>query len=299
MNAQTLSFDRVHRAYRRGQDVLQDVSFALAPGQVVGLVGENGAGKTTLVRLAMGMLDAQGGAVRVFGLDPRTEPVAVKRRVGYVAEEQILPVYMTVADVVALHRSVFPTWDDRAAKDLMDRFGLPPREVIRTLSRGRARRVALMCAVAHRPELLILDEPASGLDPAARREFLETSIELLNREGTAILFSSHHMGDVERMAERLVMLHRGRVLLDESLDDLREGYSLAQVPASGGVTRERLLAHPACRGASVHGHALHAIVRLDPERARTELERSLALRDVVCRPVALEDMFVELVGGQP
>jgi ABC-2 type transport system ATP-binding protein len=178
----------------------------MSPGEVVGIIGRNGAGKTTLIRIAMGMLFPNAGSVRVFGLSPTVDPVAVKKRIGYVAEEQVLPTGSSIAALIALHRYLFPAWDDELARELLDWFRLTVRAKIGQLSKGEARQVALLCAVCHRPELLILDEPAGGLDPAARREFLETSIQLLNREGTAILFSSHYMNDVERLAGRVVLL---------------------------------------------------------------------------------------------
>ena len=167
-----LAFEDVHRAYVRGVEVLHGVSFSLRQGEVVGLLGLNGAGKTTLMRTAMGMLEAQQGAVRIFGLDPRVEPLEVKRRVGYVSEEQILPPYLRVGEVMALHRQLSPTWDDSLAAQLAARFRISSGAKIGTLSRGEARQVALLCAAAHRPELLLLDEPAGGLDPVMRREFL-------------------------------------------------------------------------------------------------------------------------------
>jgi ABC-2 type transport system ATP-binding protein len=293
-----LEFADVRRAYRKGVNVLDGVTFDVAPGQVVGLVGKNGAGKTTLIRIAMGMLEAQGGRVRVLGLDPRADAVAMKRRLGYVAEDQILPPYMKVGEVLELHRRLFPTWDESAAADLGRRFELSLGQSIRSLSKGQARRVALLCAVAHRPELLLLDEPASGLDPAARREFLETSIRLLNESGCTILFSSHYMTDVERLADRIVMLHDGRVLLDRDLDELREGFSLALVPRAGGVTRERLLAVAGCVGVRERAEGFHAVLRLEPEPGRQALERELGVNGVRCQSVGLEDMFIELAGGQ-
>ena len=222
-----LEFEGIRRAYTKGVNVLDGVSFAVEPGQVVGLLGKNGAGKTTLIRIAMGMIEPQEGSVRVLGLDPRIDPIEVKRRVGYVSEEQILPPFLTVGGIIALHRQLYPGWDDEMARDLTQRFELPTAARIRSLSKGQARRVALLCAVAHRPELLLLDEPASGLDPAARREFLETSIRLLNETGTSILFSSHYMTDVERLADRIVMVHAGGVLIDNGLDELHEGFALA------------------------------------------------------------------------
>ncbi len=184
-----LEFENIVRSYTRGVPVLSGVTFALAPGEVVGLLGRNGAGKTTLIRIAMGMLYPHAGAVRVFGLSPIEHAVAVKRRVGYVAEDQVLPPGSSIAELTALHHYLFPRWDHGLEAELLERFGLKPEARIKSLSKGQARQVALLCAVCHRPELLILDEPAGGLDPAARREFLETSIQLLNREGSSILFS--------------------------------------------------------------------------------------------------------------
>ncbi len=290
-------FQDIHRGYQRGVDVLAGASFDVEPGEIVALLGKNGAGKTTLIRIAMGMLEAQAGSVRIFGLDPRADPVAVKRRVGYVSEDQILPPFLRVREVVELHRGLFSTWDDETANHLAERFHIDPEAKIKTLSKGQARQVALLCAVAHRPELLILDEPAGGLDPAARREFLETSIRLLNESGTSILFSSHYMSDVERMADRVVMLHDGRVLIDSALDDLRESYSLALVTPGPGVTRERLLAVEGCFAVRERADSLHAIFQLEPEQARQVLESALGSNDLRTTRVALEEMFIELLGG--
>ena len=293
-----VEFNHVHRAYTQDAEVLAGVSFSIEPGQVVGLLGKNGAGKTTLLRIAMGMIDPQQGSVEVFGLDPRAQPLEVKSRVGYVSEEQILPVYLRVDQVIALHKGVFPTWDDDLARDMIDRFSIPGRQKIKTLSKGQARQVALLCAVAHRPELLILDEPAGGLDPAARREFLETSIQLLNETGTTILFSSHYMSDVERLADRIVMIHDGKVLIDTELDELRENYSLALVQPNGQVSRGDLLNLEACVGVRDRADGLHAVFEMEPDGVAELLHLQLDLADAHCTRIALEEMFIELAGGQ-
>jgi ABC-2 type transport system ATP-binding protein len=293
-----LEFDGIHRAYERGVDVLDGVSFSVQSGQVVGLLGKNGAGKTTLIRIAMGLLEPQQGNVRLFGLDPREQAVEVKRRVGYVSEDQILPSFLRVEKVLDLHRGLFPDWDDEMARDLIDRFGLPLRSKIRALSKGQARQVALLCAVSHKPELLLLDEPAGGLDPATRREFLETSIRLLNDTGTTILFSSHHMTDVERMAGRIVMIHEGKLLLDSELDSLREEHSLALIPAGQNVSKDSLAALESCLGVRTRSDALHAIFRFSPEHTQQYLEGEVGIRGARCTRIALEEMFIEMVGGQ-
>jgi ABC-2 type transport system ATP-binding protein len=288
----------LHRAYKRGIDVLDGVSFSIDAGQVVGLVGKNGAGKTTLIRIAMGMIEPQRGTVKLFGSSPRTKPLDLKRRVGYVSEDQILPPFLTVGELIDLHRGLFPKWDDTMEHRLRERFELSRAAKIKHLSRGQARQVALLCAVSHRPELLLLDEPAGGLDPAARREFLETSIQYLNEEGSTILFSSHYMSDVERLADRIIMLHEGKVLIDEPLDSLQENYSLALVPHEAHVTRERLLELDSCLGARNRVEAMHVIFKSDPGASRTLLEQTLGIANARCTTIGLEEMFIELAGGQ-
>lgn len=293
-----VDFNGIHRAYKKGVDVLNGVTFTIRQGEVVGLLGKNGAGKTTLIRIAMGMLEAQRGSVRIFGMDPREKPLEVKRRVGYVSEDQILPSFLRVSEVVDLHRGLFPDWDDEMAIELSGRFNLPPRAKIGSLSKGQARQVALLCAVSHKPELLLLDEPAGGLDPAARREFLETSIQLLNEAGSTILFSSHHMTDVERMAGRVVMIHEGDILVDSDMDKLREDYSIALVPYVNGNLTAKLAAHGDCLAVRERSDAMHAVFRLNPEQTQEALSRDLSVADANCRNAALEEMFIELVEGQ-
>jgi len=293
-----VEFQTISRAYKKGVDVLKGVTFSVGPGEVVGLLGKNGAGKTTLIRIAMGMLETEHGSVRIFGLDPREKPLDVKRRVGYVSEDQILPPFLRVNEVIDLHRGLFPGWDDDLARELSQKFSLSPRAKIGSLSKGQARQVALLCAVSHKPELLLLDEPAGGLDPAARREFLETSIQLLNEAGSTILFSSHHMTDVERMAGRVVMIHEGNILVDSDMDQLREDYSIALVPYVNGNLTEKLMAHADCLAVRERSDAMHAVFRLNPDRTQSVLAADLGVTGANCRNAALEEMFIELVEGQ-
>ncbi len=289
-----LEFQNVHRSYG-SLEVLGGIDLQVHKGDVMGLLGRNGAGKTTLIKLVMGLLAPQKGQVMVFGMNPRENPVEVKRRIGYVSEDQELPSFLKVSDVIKMYRGLFPSWDDKFANELADRFELPPGRKIKDLSRGQARQVALLCAVSHRPELLILDEPAGGLDPAARRDFLETSIRLLNEEGTTILFSSHHMTDVERMASRLVMIHDQEKWIDSDLDDIRQGYCLAQIPLSAAMDPERLLTNQHCLCVRPAGEALHAVFELDPETCQSILTNDFDLQHSLCRTINLEEMFIELV----
>ena len=287
----------VTRGYRKGEDVLRDLDLSVSAGEVIGLLGRNGAGKTTLLRLAMGLLEPQAGAVRVFGDDPRQEAVAVKQRVGYVSEDQALPGFLRVDEVIDLHRRLYPDWDDDLAGDLSSRFHMDPRQRVGQLSKGQARQVALLCAVAHRPPLLLLDEPAGGLDPAMRREFLETAIQLLGESGSTIVFSSHHMNDVERLASRLVMIHEGEKWIDSALDDVREGYSLALVPREAVDDELSLLKTPHCLSVRVRDGVVRAVFEVEAAGCGAHLRQHLGIDDVQCVGLSLEDMFIELVGG--
>ena len=292
-----IEFSNIHRSYKEAVPVLQGVSFSIEQGEVVGLLGKNGAGKTTLMRIAMGMIHQQIGEVRLFGMDPWQHPLEIKSRLGYVSENQVLPENFVVDDVIRFHKSLFPNWDEQMEHSLCERFGFNRRAKIRKLSKGQARQVALMCAVSHRPELLLLDEPAGGLDPSARREFLETSIRLLSEAGTTILFSSHHMNDVERVAGRVVMIDEGRVLVDSDLDRLKEQFCLTVVPRTNDLSSERLKALNGCLRVRRRPGALHAVFQAEPDKARSILECELGITEAVSTKVSLEDLFVELVGG--
>jgi len=293
----SLEFTNISRSYKKGLPVLDGVTFSVAPGEVVGLLGRNGAGKTTLIRIAMGMLFPHYGSVRVFGLSPTDDPVAVKKRVGYVSEDQVFPGRLTIAELIDFHRYLFAQWNDVLERQLLDRFGLHTGSKIKQLSKGEARQVALLCAVCHRPELLILDEPAGGLDPAARREFLETSIQLLNREGTAILFSSHHMTDVERIGGRVVLLDKGKVRLDRDLDVLREETCMAMVPRAWASEPAGVEAIPGCLGVRLVLDEWHAVFNGTPESVHRSLQQSLGASNIRCVSLPLEELFIELVGG--
>lgn len=292
-----LEFENVSRSYKPGVPVLDGVSFGVSEGEVVGLVGRNGAGKTTLLRIAMGMLVPHKGRVSVFGLSPTDHPIEVKKRVGYVAEDQVLPANSSIADLIAFHEYLFPKWDRDLQTTLLDRFGLSTNSKIKSLSKGQARQVALLLAICHRPELLILDEPAGGLDPAARREFLEASIQLLNREGSAILFSSHHMGDIERIGARVVLLDRGQVRLDMELDRMREEVCVAMIPKAWVKDAAVLERVPGCLGVRDVHDDWHAVFDGDPESVRLRLRGPItAASQIQCVRAPLEELFVELVG---
>ncbi len=203
---------------------LDSVTLSLPRGAVYGLVGANGAGKTTLIRHILGLLRAERGSVRVFGLDPVADPVAVLLRIGCLSEENDLPGWMRVDELIRYTSAFYPKWDDAYAEELRRAFALDPAAKIKDLSRGQRARAGLLIALAHRPELLVLDEPSSGLDPVVRRDILGAVIRTIADEGRTVLFSSHLLDEVEEVADHVTMIDHGRIVLSAPLDAIKESH---------------------------------------------------------------------------
>src|SRR5438132_2930916 len=167
---------------------LNDVSLDVPRGSVFGLVGENGAGKTTLIRHILGLLRAEAGSVRVFGQNPVAEPVSVLARIGYLSEQPDLPDWMRVHEFLRYTQAFYPKWDPTYAEELREEFGLDRSAGVRTLSKGQRAKLGLLAAQAHRPDLLLLDEPSSGLDPIVRSDILAAIIRTVSDEGRTVFF---------------------------------------------------------------------------------------------------------------
>src|SRR5206468_12833960 len=201
---------------------LASVSVSVSRGAVYGLVGANGAGKTTLIKHVLGLLRAESGSVRVFGLDPVAEPVAVLSRIGYLSEDNDLPGWLRMEELVRYQRAFYPRWDDAYAEELRQTFALDPAARTKTLSKGQKARAGLLVALAYRPELLVLDEPSSGLDPIVRRDILGAVIHTIAHEGRTVLFSSHLLGEVEQVADHVTMINEGKIVLSAPLEAIRD-----------------------------------------------------------------------------
>jgi ABC-2 type transport system ATP-binding protein len=228
---------------------LDGVSVTVPRGTVYGLVGENGAGKTTLIRHILGLLQAQHGSVRVFGLDPVADPVGVLSRIGYLSEERDLPGWMRVDELVRYSRAFYPGWDDGYVQELVTAFALDPRATVANLSKGQKARVGLLIALAYRPELLVLDEPSSGLDPVVRRDIVDAVIRTIAGEGRTVLFSSHLLDEVEQVADHVAMISGGRIVLDGALTDIRTSHRRGdRIPSLDEI----FVTHAGRRAASDH-----------------------------------------------
>ncbi len=221
MTKAAISISNLHFAYGRHK-VLDGVNLDVPEGSIFGFLGRNGAGKTTTIQVLLGLMDPQSGRCEVAGHDPQADAIAVRRAVGYVAEDQRMYDWMRIEQILQWTGSFYPTWDRAYAGQLLRRFDLPARSKIATLSKGQNTRLALLLALAHRPKTVILDDPTLGLDPIARKEFLRSVITLLQAEGATVFFSSHLLYEIEPVADWIAILDQGRIVKAAPTDELRD-----------------------------------------------------------------------------
>ncbi len=205
----------VTKRFRSGVAV-DDMNLTIPRGTTLGLIGPNGAGKTTTVRILMGTLAPTAGHVRVLGMNAAT----IRHRVGYVPERHDIYPWMTVAEAISFTATFYPTWDAGYCRELLDRFALDVRKRVKQLSKGMLVKLGLLLAVSHRPELLILDEPTSGLDPIIHDDFLEALLHSICGRGTTVLYSSHNLEDIRRLADSVCILRAGKILVHSGVDEL-------------------------------------------------------------------------------
>ncbi len=268
---------------------LADITLSIPRGVVFGLVGENGAGKTTLIKHLLGLFKAQTGTVSVFGLNPVDDPVGVLGRIGYLSESREMPDWMRIGQFMSYSQAFYPKWDTTYADQLLEMFELAKDQRIKSLSRGQRARVGLLAALAHRPEFLVLDEPSSGLDPIVRRDILSAIIRTVADEGRTILFSSHLLDEVERVADRVAMLHLGRLVMSAPLDQILDEHHVLTMQFANSLTTTPTL--PGGLGWSGEGREWTCICNGELEQLRSAA--TLAGASIVDqRRPSLEEVFL-------
>lgn len=211
---------------------LQPLDFRVEAGTITGLVGENGAGKSTLIKLILGLLEPDGGELRLFGQETRKGGTALRARIGFVQEAPGLWPLLMPTELGRVVGRFYPSWDGAHFQRLCEHFQLPAKTPFQKMSQGTRMKMALALALSHQAELLILDEPTSGLDPLARRELLDLLLEVVQDERRAVLFSTHITTDLERVADHVAILQQGRLVLSGAKEDLLDGWAVVK----GGET---------------------------------------------------------------
>lgn len=210
---------------------LDNVSFSIPTGSIMGFVGENGAGKTTTLKTVLGLIEANSGNVRVFGKDPATQRKEINEDIGVVLDDCFFSETLRIKDINAIMKEMHKRWDSALYFQYCQRFSLPPMKPIKDFSKGMRAKLKLITALAHKPKLLILDEATSGLDPVVRNEMLDIFQEFIEDETHTILISSHITSDLERVADYITFIHGGKIVFSETRDEMTARYAVAKCNA--------------------------------------------------------------------
>jgi ABC-2 type transport system ATP-binding protein len=235
------------KALSKSFDALQAVDklyLAVPAGSIFGLIGPNGAGKSTLIQMLTGIIRPDSGDGFILGQSIRKRDGSIRNRVGYVPDVPVMYPGVTVAEMYRLGSKLYPFWDWERCRELHKGFRLPEGQRIRNLSRGQKVQVALVMALALRPQLLLLDEPTAGLDPVVRRAFLQTIIEEVAEQGTTVFYSSHNLNDLEQSADHIAAIYRGRMLFSHTLDELKESVHRLQLIFTGEPPEDAIKSLP-------------------------------------------------------
>jgi len=273
--------------------VLNNVGLTVSRGRVFGLVGENGAGKTTLIKHFMGLFKAQQGTVRIFGIDPVKDPVGVLSRIGYLSEDRDLPNWIRIDELINYTRAFYPDWDNAFAEKLRRIFNLDLSAKVKELSRGQKAQAALLTALAYRPPLLLLDEPSSGLDPVIRREILSAIIRTVADEGRTVFFSSHLLEEVERVADDVAMIHRGEIVMCDSLENIKASHHIVTLRFPAPLEKRPQI--PGALSIEGKGNEWTALCNGDRDEV-CERAREMGCEILEVDSPTLEDIFVARVG---
>ncbi len=292
-----------HLTYRYGRTrALDNLELDVAEGQVFGLLGPNGSGKTTLMQILTGMRPVPRGVASVLNTDVRQMTARHRQRIGYVAEGQQLPKWMRLEQYEAYLAPLYPTWDFALATSLRTRFGLDPHQKLGALSRGTAMKAALLCALAPRPALLLMDEPFTGMDALVKDDIVRGLLDTAASEGQTTFLCSHDLAEVEALADRVALLRTGALIFNDSMEEIRERFR--RVELTGSAESADTLASLVPTGAlrvERAGHRLAFIATSREQLAEVERRIAQAAHDAVrvdVRALTLRDVFVAVAGDE-
>lgn len=279
-----------------GTLAVDDLSISIQQGSTFGLIGPNGAGKSTTIKMLMGLISPNAGTVRVLGRDVADEPLEVRQRVGYVPELHFMDRWMRVDQVIGFCRSAFATWNDETCREMLDRFELPGDKKVKHLSKGMLVKLSLVLAVSHEPEMLILDEPMAGLDPVAREEFLDGVLRTVCDKGQTVLLSTHSLDDIQRVADTIGFLYKGRLLVQSKVDELLARTKRLRATLTNGSPPETLPAGVIWQ--QVEGRSWSITVADFTPEVVQEIGSLDGVDHVEVIEIGLEDLFKDFVRGQ-
>lgn len=222
----TLILKNVNKKYEKSNFAIKDISFSVPEGSIVGFIGENGAGKSTTMNCILNVIRRDSGTIEIFGREMTDEDIDIRENIGVVYDSNNFPEHLTAKQLADILGRIYSKWDDFCFEQFLRRFGLPESQKIKTYSRGMSMKLAIAVALSHDSKLLILDEATSGLDPIMRDEILDVLLEFVKQENHSILLSSHITSDLEKIADYIVFIHNGEIILSKTKDELIYEYGV-------------------------------------------------------------------------
>lgn len=287
----------VHLTKRFGRSTaVDDLSLSVAKGSVLGLLGPNGAGKTTTIKMLMGLLRPTAGLAMVLGTDAITDPLMVKQRVGYVPEAHHIDRWMRVGEVLGFCQSVYERWDAETCHEMLRLFQLDPNKKVKHLSKGMLVKLSLLLAISHTPDVLVLDEPMAGLDPLAREEFLDGVLRTICDRGQTVLFSTHSLDDIQRMADTVAILYGGRLVVHRKIDELLATSKRIRATLASGPPPGPLPANVVWQ--RVEGREWQLTVTDWTPETGQMIRAQPGVEDVEVMDLGLEELFKDIIRGQ-
>ena len=280
--------------YLGGEKILDNVNINVSKGSIYGLIGPNGAGKTTLIKTLVGIYEPESGEVLISGEDVK-ENTKVKSRLGYVADYQNFYPNFKVGEMVKFYRNTYPLWNEYRYNALKKVFKLDEKKRIRNLSKGMKTQLSLMLNLSITPEVLILDEPTSGLDPVIKRKVLDIIIDEVSTNETTVLISTHHLGELEQICDHIGIIHEGKILMEDSIDNLKSKVRKIQVAFKDGIPEEIKNSEDILKIEN-RGKVYEIIVNDNIEKLMVEIRKhNPILLDTI--DMSLEEIFIYKMGG--
>ncbi|MFZ2657002.1 MAG: ABC transporter ATP-binding protein [Victivallales bacterium] len=294
MNNFAISTQGLKKKYGWKKEAVKGIDLQVPKGSVYVFLGRNGAGKTTTIKMLMGLLARDSGQTEVLGFDPEKDPVSVRSRVGFVAENQKMYDWMTIGELIWFNKSFYQTWDDKLVDSLLSRFKLTKDLKLKNLSRGMYAQVALILALCQDPELVILDDPISGLDPVVRREFMESIIEIIHEKERTVFFSTHIVNEVEKLADYVGIMHEGNLLVSMPVEELKNNVKKIRMIFGDKVPEDFDV--PGLLKKESSGHEVSVIVKDFKKEILEDISNKYKPKSSEIQTLTIEDIFVAMVG---
>ena len=265
---------------------LGEINLSIPSGYVIGLIGENGAGKTTLIKSILNIINPDTGKIKIFNKDSKKYDSLIKEDIGVVLDNIFFPEILTANDINNIMKDIYKSWDKEAFYQYLNNFHLPSNKKIKELSKGMRKKLEIATSLAHHPKLLILDEPTSGLDPVIRDDILDIFLDFIKDENHTILLSTHITSDLEHIADEIIFIDKGKIILNKSKDELLDNYGILKcdIDRFDKISKEDIISY------KKNKYNYEILVN-----DRNKIKKKY--KDIVVDKITLEDLMVLMIKG--